>query len=346
MKSEKTAVLLMNVGSPDRPSLWPVWKYLSRFLNDKYVIDLPWLLRKFLVNMIIIPFRAGKSTRLYKEIWTEKGSPLICYSLKMRDALQNASDNNYEIFLAMRYGKPDYMEVLQKIQQEKYTRLIVFPLYPQYALSTTGTALNAVQKEVSKRKMAIELIKIDQFYDHPFFIDAMAKQAEKYEPERFDHIVFTYHGLPVRQIEKCHPGIKIKNCNCHLSMPEYGHHCYRATCYATTRLLAERLGLKPERYSTSFQSRLSRNWMKPFTDKVLLSKLKEGKKRILVIAPSFVTDCLETIYEINKEYRNLFTNAGGEELQLVEGLNSHQLWIEAMKNIIKEALGKNRDNSH
>ena len=134
MKSKKTAVLLINVGSPDRPSLWPVRRYLNRFLNDKYVIDLPWPLRKFLVNVIIIPFRAGKSTRLYKEIWTDNGSPLIYYSLRMREALQIALDNNYAIFLAMRYGKPDYREALKKIKQEEYNRLIIFPLYPQYAL--------------------------------------------------------------------------------------------------------------------------------------------------------------------------------------------------------------------
>jgi protoporphyrin/coproporphyrin ferrochelatase len=344
MSTEKTAILLMNIGSPDQPRLFAVWKYLTRFLNDKYVIDLPWLLRKFLVNLIIIPLRVKKSTLLYKKIWTERGSPLIYHSLETGKNLQKMLDDNFKVFVAMRYGEPDYKTELRKIRQEKFNRLILIPLFPQYAMSTNGSAVNAVKKEIVKQKMEIELTIADQFYNHPKFIDAFVKQAEKYGLDKFDHIIFSYHGLPLRQLEKCHPGIKVKNCDCEFKVPEYGHHCYRATCYATTRLLADKLGLKSGKYTTAFQSRLSRNWMEPFTDKILLSKLHEGKKRILIIAPSFVTDCLETLTEIGEDYRKTFLEKGGEELQLVESLNFSPLWIEALKTIINEHSNKKNTN--
>lgn len=336
MNTEKTAILLMNIGSPDQPRLWAVWKYLTRFLNDKYVIDLPWLLRKFLVNFIIVPSRVKKSTLLYKNIWTDKGSPLIYHSLETGKNLEKMLDNNFKVFVAMRYGEPGYKTALREIRQEKFNRLILIPLFPQYAMSTTGSAVNAVKKEIEKQKMEMELTVTDQFYNHPLFIRAFAKQAEKYDLNKFDYIIFSYHGLPLRQLEKSHPGIKVKDCDCEFRVPEYGQHCYRATCYATTRLLADKLGLESGKYTTAFQSRLSRNWMEPFTDKVLLSKLHEGKKRIIIIAPAFVTDCLETLIEIGEDYRRTFLEKGGKELQLVESLNSSPLWIEALKTIISK----------
>jgi len=336
MNKQKTAILLMNVGSPDKPSLWTVFRYLSKFLNDEYVIDLPWLMRKILVNLVIIPFRVSKSTRLYKKVWTEDGSPLIYHSNQMRDHLQAILDQNYKVFLGMRYGNPGYKAAIKKIKQEKFERLIVFTLFPQYAMSTTGTAVKAVLKESARQMTGIKPLIISQFYNHPQFINAFATQAEQYDTNSYDHIVFSYHGLPIRQIEKCHPEIKVGDCNCLYSMPGHGHNCYRATCYATTRLLAEKMKLNPDKYTTAFQSRLSKNWLEPFTDKVLLSKLKEGNIRILVIAPSFVTDCLETLYEIKQEYGKIFGEAGGEKLQLVESLNSNQIWVIAMKKIIMD----------
>lgn len=334
MKNNKTAVLLMNVGTPDKPEVGKVYKYLTQFLNDKRVIDLPWLLRKFLVNFIIIPFRVFNSTRIYKILWTEKGSPLVFYSFEMQEKLQKKLGDDYRVFVAMRYGNPDYRKELKKIKKEGFERLIVFPLYPQHAMSTTETSVEAVRVEIKKQKIDIELEVVGQFYNHPKFIEAFAAQARKYDLKKFDHVVFSYHGLPNRHLEKIHPGIKVQNCNCAEAMPEHGKYCYRATCYATTRLLAAELGLKTKDYSIAFQSRLSKNWMSPFTDDVLLAKLKEGKKRIMVIPAAFVTDCLETIVEIGEEYRELFLENGGEELQLIKSLNAEPLWIEAMQNIL------------
>lgn len=340
MKTGRTAVLLMNVGSPDKPESWSVWTYLTEFLNDKRVIDLPWLLRKFLVNFIIIPFRLMNSTRLYKLLWTPKGSPLIFYSLEMKDKLQAKLGNDYKVFVAMRYRKPDYRRVIGEIKHEGFNQLILFPLYPQHAMSTTETTVVAVENEIKRQKARLEVMVVNQFYDHPEFINAFAEQGKKYNLSEFNHVVFSYHGLPDRHLEKCHPGIKVGDCTCHTAMPAHGKFCYRATCYATSRLLAKELGLKRDDYSVAFQSRLDKNWMLPFTDEVLLSKLKEGKKRILVFAPAFVTDCLETIIEIGDEYREMFHHNGGEKLQLVGSLNAEDNWIKAMATIINEAINK------
>jgi len=334
MKTEKTAILLMNVGSPDRPAIWPVWKYLTQFLNDKYVIDIPLIPRMLLVNLIIIPFRVRHSTNLYKQLWTDRGSPLIYHSLDLQKRLQQNLGDNYKVFLGMRYGNPGYKKAIDKIINEGFKRLLVLPLFPQYAMSTSETAIAAINREVKKRKTDLQIIFKKQFYNDPEFIEAFAEQVNKYDHTKYDHIIFSYHGLPDRQLERCHPGIKVGDCQCQNSMPEWGKYCYRATCYATTRYIVDRLNLKRGNYSVSFQSRLSKNWMDPFTDEVILKKLSEGKKRILVLAPSFVTDCLETNIEIGREYRKMFLENGGEELQLVESLNTKSRWIEALSGII------------
>ncbi len=334
MNSEKTAVLLMNVGSPDKPELWAVWKYLTQFLNDRRVIDLPLVLQKFLVNFIIIPFRLRNSTKLYKLLWTPKGSPLIWYSIEMKEKLQVKLGPDYEVFVAMRYQNPDYRKVLKKIREEGYKRLVLFPLYPQHAMSTTETTIEAVKEELNGT--AIELKVVEQFYARPEFIEAFAEQGRKYNINDFDYVVFSYHGLPNRHLEKSHPGTNPVNCTCDESMPAHGEKCYKAACYATTRLLAKELGIGKHQYSVAFQSRLDKNWMEPFTDEVLLEKLAEGKRKILVFAPAFVTDCLETIIEIGDEYKEMFLDKGGEKLQLVASLNSESSWINVMEVLVKE----------
>jgi len=215
---------------------------------------------------------------------------------------------------------------------------VLVPLYPQHAMSTTETSIIAAEKEIKKLGIQAEVLKVEQFYNHPKFIDAFVEQAKKYNLSEFNHIVFSYHGLPNRQVEKCHPGIKVDNCNCHNCFSEHGKFCYRATCYETSRLIAEKLNLKSSDYSVGFQSRLSNNWLAPFTDAVLSKKLREGKRNILVLAPSFVTDCLETILEIGLEYREEFQKNGGEKLQLVQGLNTEDNWVETLSEIIETAI--------
>ncbi|MBN2774656.1 MAG: ferrochelatase [Prolixibacteraceae bacterium] len=340
MNAKKTAVLLMNVGSPDRPEKTAVRKYLSEFLNDRRVIDLPWLLQKFLVNLIIIPFRVKKSTGLYQKLWTPMGSPLIYFTEELKNKLQDILGDDFKIFTGMRYGNPGYKTALSKIKEKNFHRLIVFPLFPQQAMSTTETAIAAVEKEIKRLNLKTEVIQVEQFYNHPVFINAFVNRIHDYLPETFDHIVFSYHGLPNRQVEKCHPGIRVEKCFCTTEMPDFGRFCYRAACYATTRLITEKLNPDKKNYTTSFQSRLTKNWLSPFTDEIILNKLQEGKKKILVVAPSFVTDCLETIVEIEEDYRKMFIEKGGEDLQLVKSLNAENEWVLALKEILLTSLQK------
>ena len=331
----KKVILIVNTGTPDQPDIKHVRKYLSEFLNDCRIIDLPWLSRKLLVNLVIVPFRAPKSTRLYRKLWTGTGSPLLDNLNKIVVKLEQKLKGEYSVYGVMRYGNPSLKEILKKLRSESVDEITVFPLYPQYASSTTGSVHDLIMKEIQTWNVIPGICFTGQFYSHPAFIDAFASQVRRYNPEMYDHVLFSYHGLPLRHIQKAHPLNDYKNCNCHNSFPDHGIYCYKATCYETTRLLAERFNLFPESYSTSFQSRLSKNWLSPFTDATLKELIQQGKKRVLVVAPSFVADCLETIIEINEKYRNLFKQSGGEELVLVESLNDKDEWVDAIITIAK-----------
>ncbi len=338
MKTKKTAVILINVGTPDEPKVRAVRRYLFEFLNDRRVIDLPLVVQKILVNLIIVPFRSPKSTKLYQRLWTEKGSPLLYYSEQVQTELQEKLASKADVFMAMRYGNPSIGKALAAIQKGNYDQLIILPMFPQYASSTNGTAIQAVMDQIKKWNTIPEIHAINQFYDHPAFLDAFAERIQSYQPEEYDHIIFTYHGLPNRHLEKNHPDESIKTCNCETSLPEFGQYCYKATCYQTTRELVQRLGLKPGQYSVSFQSRLSNNWMTPFTDKNLISRAKQGNKKVLVAAPAFVADCLETTVEIGWEYKELFMENGGEKLQMVESLNDSPRWISGLEEMLNPYL--------
>jgi ferrochelatase len=338
METKKTAVILLNVGTPDEPKVKAVRRYLSEFLNDRRVIDIPLVLQKILVNLIIVPFRAPKSTKLYQRLWTEKGSPLLYISESVQRGLQEKLGAKADVFMAMRYGNPSIGKALSAIHAGNYDRVIVFPQFPQYASSTNGTAIQAVIEGMRKWNTIPELKIINQFYDHPAFLEAFARRIKSYRPETFDHMVFTYHGLPNRHLEKNHPSESITTCNCQNQLPAFGKFCYKATCYQTTRELARILGLSQENYSVSFQSRLSNNWMTPFTDKNLMERAKSGCKNILVVAPSFVADCLETTVEIGYEYKEMYEREGGEKLQMVESLNDSPEWIDAMNEILTPYL--------
>ncbi|MBN1766974.1 MAG: ferrochelatase [Prolixibacteraceae bacterium] len=336
----KEAVVLINVGTPDNYKVKAVQRYLSQFLNDPRVMDLPWLLRKVLVNAIIVPFRAPISARLYQKLWTSQGSPLLTNLLEVQKKLQALLPPHIDVFAAMRYQNPSIPNTLEQIKKEGYDKVTLFPLFPQYASSTTGTAIEAALKIIGKWNVIPEIRTIEQFYLHPAFIDAFAQKIESHHPRQFDYIVFSYHGLPNRQLNTIHPEIKASECSCKEEMPAHGRYCYKAACYETTRLLVKKLQLDEGTYSTAFQSRLSKNWMSPFTDSTLNELALMGKKRILVTAPSFVADCLETSIEIADEYRKMFENAGGEKLTLVESLNADEQWIEALHQIINDK--KNR----
>jgi len=331
----KTCVLLINLGTPDSPSTKDVRKYLIEFLNDPRVIDIPVITRFFLVNFIIVPFRAPKSAKIYKELWTESGSPILIYGKSVQMKLQEALGEKYKVELAMRYQNPGLDEVVGEMEKKNYNKIILLPLFPQYASASTGSAIDKAMKLISKWWIIPEIKIFSQFYDDEGFINTIIEQAKKYNLDEYDHILFSYHGLPIRQVDKVYEdGRLCEEHNCETEITEDNKYCYKATCYATTRLLAEKLNLSENRYTVCFQSRLDKKWIEPFSDKVVVEQAKKGAKKLLVFSPAFVSDCLETTIEIGKEYQQIFEKHGGKKIQLVESLNDHPMWIDALMNIV------------
>lgn len=323
-------LLLVNTGTPDKPEVKEVRRFLSEFLNDKRVIDLPWLFRKVLVNLIIVPFRAPKSAKLYRRLWTDKGSPLLYNLDNLVIKVQEKLNSEYSVYGVMRYGNPALADILKVLENSPPEQLVIFPLYPHYASSTTGSVIELTASIIKTWNVIPEIRFVGQFYSHPVYLDIMADHIRKYDPEKFDHVLFSYHGLPLSHIQKIHPDSDCNKCTCDESFPLDGTFCYKAVCYETTRLLSSKLDLPAEKFSTSFQSRLTKNWLDPFTDETLINLARSGRKRVLVIAPSFVADCLETTIEIKEEYQALFKNEGGEELVLVESLNENDEWVDSL----------------
>ena len=330
----KTAVLLINLGTPDSPSVSDVRSYLSQFLNDPRVIDIPWLFRKLLVNLIIVPFRAPKSAKVYKKLWTDKGSPLLFHSEKARDLLQQELGNTHDVYLAMRYKNPSIPQVMEMIRKKNYPRIVVLPMFPHYASATTGSAHEEVMRVLRTWWVIPEIRFISQYYAHPLYIEGFVDRASKYDIAGYDHVLFSYHGLPERQVDKVYDNDLCANHNCETEITDENKFCYKATCYATSRLLAEKLRIPSEKYTVCFQSRLDKKWLEPFSDAVVEECARKGMKKILVFSPAFTADCLETIIEIGEEYQELFHNLGGEKVQLVESLNDHPLWIRCMKDLV------------
>ena len=338
----KTGVLLVNLGTPDTPSVKDVRKYLFEFLNDPRVIDIPAIARFFLVNLIIVPFRAPKSAKIYNELWINnglpdgrKGSPILYYGNSVKEKLQRALGVDFDVQLAMRYQKPSMDDVLTEMYKKNLEKIIIIPLFPQYASATTGSIIEKAMKIIGKWWVIPEIKFINQFYNSENYINSVIAQAKKYNLDEYNHILFSYHGLPIRQVDKVYKdGTLCEEHNCESEINETNQYCYKATCYATTRLIAEKLELKPENFTVCFQSRLDKKWLEPFADKVVIERAKKGDKKLLVFSPAFVADCLETIIEIGTEYQQLFEEHGGEKVQLVESLNDHPLWIDTLKQIV------------
>ncbi len=335
----KTGVLLIQLGTPDSPSVPHVRKYLREFLNDARVIDIPWIARKLLVNLIIVPFRAPKSAKVYQKLWTEKGSPLLFYSESLAQKLQKILGDKYEVELAMRYQSPSMDEVLERMRQKNYNKLLILPLFPHYASATSGSAADKAMKIIKKWWVIPEVKMITQFWDDEGYLNAFTERGRQYKIAEYDHVIFSYHGLPVRQVDKVYvDGKPCDDHNCENEITEENKYCYKAQCYATTRALAERLNIPTEKYTVSFQSRLDKNWLTPFTDKVVIEQAEKGTKKLLVFSPAFVADCLETVIEIGDEYQLLFKEHGGEKVQLVESLNDNDTWVAAVKDLIVKNL--------
>jgi ferrochelatase len=328
-------VLLIQLGTPDSPSVTDVRKYLSEFLNDPRVIDIPWLLRKILVNLIIVPFRAPKSAKIYKMLWTEKGSPLLFYSVSLKEKLQAVLGDKYEVELAMRYQNPSIDVVLERMRKKGYDKIIILPLFPHYASASTGSAVNKAMDLISKWWVIPELKIISQFYENEDYLNSVVSIGKKYNLSEYDHILFSYHGLPVRQVDKVYfDGKPCSDHNCENELNDSNRFCYKAACYATTRMLADRLNIPNEKYTVSFQSRLDKKWLEPFSDKVIAELARKGTKKLLVFSPAFVADCLETTIEVGVEYLQIFKTNGGEHLQLVESLNDSPVWVDALRKMV------------
>ena len=342
----KRAVVLMNLGSPDSTEVKDVKRYLNEFLMDERVIDKPWLLRALLVKGIIVPFRAPKSAEAYKSIWTKEGSPLIVISEQLAKALDNEVEE--PVTIAMRYGNPSpkaaYDELIQ--QNPDLEEVVLVPMYPHYAMSSYETAVEYAKEQHKKGGYTFKLTTIKPYYDNADYLEALAETMKPFLEKEYDHILFSYHGVPERHIYKgdvtgqhC---LKVPNC---CEVPSKAHeYCYRHQCWQTTKLVTERLGIPKEKWGFSFQSRLGRDpWLQPYTAVRFEELPKEGAKKLLVVCPAFVSDCLETLEEIAEEGKETFLHNGGESFEMIPCLNVHPLWVSTMAKWIKEQAAGNQE---
>ena len=331
----KPALLLVNLGTPDSPSYFDVFKYLREFLMDGRVIDVPAFFRFILVTLIICPFRSFSSGKIYKQLWdlSDGESPLLKNTRELTNKL-NQTQEKYNVFYAMRYQTPSIKNVLCEIQKSNPTDLIVFPLFPHYASATSGSVYAEITKQLSKEWVIPNFNFISQYYDHPAFIEAWIKTAQNYDMDEYDKILFSYHGLPKSQVNKVYQDMQCDGKNCEHEINDDNHYCYKATVYETSKLIADRLNIPREKYEVSFQSRLTNNWLEPFSDDVLKSYPAKGIKKVLVFSPAFTADCLETIIEIGHEYKELFEESGGLKLDYVESLNFSDAWVQAIIEIV------------
>ena len=331
-------ILLVNLGTPDSPKTSDVRKYLREFLSDPRVVDINPIGRYVLVNAIIAPFRSPKSASTYRKIWMDKGSPLMVYSQELKIKLQESLGDDYKVGLAMRYQSPSIEKALEEMQSEGIDQIKVIPLFPQYASATGGSVNEKVMDIVRKWQTIPEIEFVKSYHNEPKMIQAFAENGQKWGIENFDYFLFSFHGLPQRQLKKA--DLTKKHCqgggDCCKTLTEANKNCYGAQCQDTAHSIARFLGLKEENYSIAYQSRLGNDpWIGPYTSKVLKELAEKGFKKILVFCPAFVSDCLETIYEIGMEYEEEFLQEGGERLQLVESLNTHPVWVDCLADMAR-----------
>lgn len=333
----KRGVMLMNLGSPDSTEVKDVSRYLKEFLMDERVIDYPWLARTLLVKGLIVPFRAPKSAEAYKTIWTKEGSPLVVLTKQLQQALQN--EVTEKVVISMRYGNPSpeaaFEELLQK--EPGLQEVVLVPLYPHYAMSSYETAVAYAMETYRKKNYSFKISTIKPFFDDPAYLEAMVSNIRPWLQQDYDHILFSYHGIPERHIRKSditgQHCLAVNDC-CNTTSPAHAH-CYRHQAFTTTRKIVEMLGIPAAKHSISFQSRLGKGWLQPFTDIRLEEMPKEGIKKILVICPAFISDCLETLEEIDERGREAFLQAGGESFAMIPCLNTHQVWVKAIAGWLK-----------
>ena len=331
----KRGTLLVNLGSPDSPSTRDVRRYLREFLMDGRVIDALYPVRWSIVHGCILPFRPKHSAEAYAKIWTTDGSPLVATSKKVARSLEDRTGLPVE--LAMRYQNPSVETAVEKLASQNLSELLLIPLFPHYAMSSYETAVERVKEVLAKIAPAISLKIVPPYYDEPDYIEALVTSAAEYLRKEYDHLLFSFHGLPERHLRKadatgCHC-LRAANC-CETPSPAHAT-CYRAQCYKTVAAFARRAGLVREKYSVAFQSRLGRDpWLRPYTDHEIVRLAQSGARRLLVICPAFVTDCLETLEEIGLRGRETFLKGGGTDLSLIPCLNEHPAWLHALEKMV------------
>jgi protoporphyrin/coproporphyrin ferrochelatase len=340
--SAPLGVLLCNLGTPEAPRTAEVRRYLRQFLSDPRVLDIPAPVRKAVLELAILPKRPAISASAYEKIWTEAGSPLLVNSRALTDAV-GAKLPSCKVVLGMRYGEPALDKAYAELVAAGCTRIVVVPLYPHYAASSTGSTLELVYAAASRPWNTPALSVVPPFYDDARFIDAFAKVAAPMLAEHeVDHVLLSFHGLPERHMHKSDMTGKhcLASASCCDAIGPANAWCYRAQCHATARLLAARLGLAPDRWSIGFQSRLGRTpWIKPWSDEVLVELRERGVQRIAVMCPAFVADCLETLEEIGIRAAEDWRARGGEHLVLVPSLNATAPWVDAVFGLVRDVAG-------
>ncbi len=333
----RIGVLLVNLGTPDSPETADVRRYLNEFLTDARVIDIPAAVRYPLFQGIVVPLRAPKSAKIYKQLWTERGSPLLFHGLDLQIKVQADLGPDYVVAFGMRYQKPSIASALAELREADVDRIIVLPLFPQYASASTGSVQEKVMDIVKDWWIVPSINFISSFGSDPGFVDTIVALGKReMEKREYDHIVFSFHGIPERHILKGSVQNYCKFGSCCDTLNEKNRYCYRAQCFETSRMVAAGLGLTAEQYTVSFQSRLGRDpWLKPYTDFALKDFVPSGIKNVLAFSPAFVADCLETTIEVGEEFKELFEESGGEHWQLVPSLNSEPQWVEAVTAMIR-----------
>jgi len=331
-------ILLVNLGSPKSTRVEDVKEYLDEFLMDEKVIDYRWFFRSLLVQGIILRTRPAKSAEAYKTVWTDEGSPLIVITRQIQQKLQKLVDIPVEI--GMRYAEPSIENGIRSLTEKGVTEIVLFPLYPQYAMSTTETVVDKAEEVRKKHFPNVRISYVQPFYNRDIYIDCLAESIREKLPENYDALQFSYHGVPERHIYKTDPTntCNLNDCCSRAENPSH-QFCYRHQCYKTTELVIEKLDIPREKTVVSFQSRLGKDkWMEPYTDETLEALPKKGVKNLAIVCPAFVSDCLETLEEISVEGRDEFLHAGGENFHYIPCLNDEDRWIEVVKTLCEEKL--------
>ena len=333
------ALLLVNLGSPASTSVADVRRYLNQFLMDPYVIDLPWPVRRLLVSLILVK-RPEQSAHAYASIWWEEGSPLVVLTRRLQAAMAEHWPHG-PVEIAMRYGQPALPEALKRLAAQGVRKVTLAPLYPQFADSTVTTVVELAKQTISEHQLPLQMRVLQPFYEHPDYIEALVASARPYLQQDYDHLLLSFHGLPERHLKKLDPtgkhDFQAADC-CKDASAEMRAVCYRGQCLATAKAFARKMGIPDGKWSVSFQSRLGRaKWIEPYTEARLDELAKAGVKKLLVMCPAFVADCIETLEEIGMRGSEQFVEAGGRELVLVPCLNDHPEWVRVLADMCEKA---------